>query len=269
MDVVIDKSYLQSSSKEFIVKLCDRHRVMMSDILFYELLTTDEEARQRCFAKIPNIENPLVLIPNIGTLLRFENEIRQSSVPIYKRRLNIQFKFNENLASGEFEFTDGQRQIREDQIREVEEDTESFIERVESLKDMFSELSNCEQKNIPKVVEVLKRSVATNHKLIKEIYGGTIDNANYPINVNPECIGSMWVIYRWLQVQLIYSLDLYRKYQGKIPEDIGGKFREKMEHDMLDSHYIVLGILSGALASQDKNIINMYKFLNPKGILIT
>lgn len=269
MDIIIDKSYLEGSTKETIEILCNSHRVMMPDTLFYELVTTTDGSRQRCFAKIPKIENPLVLIPSVSTLLIYENETRMPCVPIYKRRLMINYKFNEELASGEFQFTDEQRKIREYQIQEVKNDTQDFIDRVDGIEEMFTEFSDCKKKDIPNVASKIRHEIVTNFELIKEIYGGTIGQSNLPINVNPKNIGRNWAILRWVQIQLLYSLEFYTRYQGEFPKDVSGKFWTRVEHDMLDSHYIVLGVLAGGLASRDNNIIDMYTSLKPNGLLIS
>ena len=51
--IVLDKSFLQGSKKARIYQLAETHRLIVSDALFYELLTASEPGRSRCFAKFP------------------------------------------------------------------------------------------------------------------------------------------------------------------------------------------------------------------------
>ena len=130
MKIILDKSYLDAATKDDIEKLCNKYKVLMIDTLFYELITTRIESRQRCFAKFPKGENPVDLIPNIGTLLRYENDNRKPTGKIYKHRIKDSFRFNPDLASGSFKFDEHQSKKREEDKEEVRKDTEGFIERI-------------------------------------------------------------------------------------------------------------------------------------------
>ena len=87
--IVLDKSFLDGANPQQIKSLCDDHTVLMPDVLFYELITTDEASRKPCFNKFPDTNNPVELIPNIGTLLRYELSTRKPCSPLYDRRENI------------------------------------------------------------------------------------------------------------------------------------------------------------------------------------
>lgn len=269
MDIVIDKSYLQGARKPQVEFLCRNHRVLMIETLFYELVTTTDESRMRCFSKIPDIENPLVIIPSIGNLLMYENENKQSCLPLRRRNTITDYRFNAQLATGEFQFTDEQKSVRDNQIKSIEIEAHAFIERAWTLNRMFTELRDCDANDINRVATVLKHEVASNHKLVKEVYEGTLGNANYPININPNMVGKNWAVYRWVQLQLIYSLDMYIRYQGNMPDGVGDNFWTRAEHDMLDSHYIVAGLLSGGLASKDQNMIDVFNLLSKNELLFT
>jgi hypothetical protein len=40
MNVVLDKSYLQGSSKNEIQQMCSQHQVIMPEVLFFEIMTS-------------------------------------------------------------------------------------------------------------------------------------------------------------------------------------------------------------------------------------
>ena len=63
MEIVIDKSYLQGASRERVRRLCEENTVLLTETLFYELLTTAVSVRAACFAKLLAKDNAVVLIP--------------------------------------------------------------------------------------------------------------------------------------------------------------------------------------------------------------
>jgi len=70
--IILDKSFLQGTKTSRIQELAAAHRLVVSDALFYELLTAPEPGRTRCFAKFPQTENPVDLVNHIGTMMRIE-----------------------------------------------------------------------------------------------------------------------------------------------------------------------------------------------------
>src|SRR4051794_10284095 len=107
--IVLDKCYLQGSTREEIHQLCGDYTVLMPEALFFELLTTDEKVRTACFRKLPAVENTVELITHVGTLLAHEMETHTPATPIYERRPKMRFAFNPKLSEGGFSFTEEQR----------------------------------------------------------------------------------------------------------------------------------------------------------------
>lgn len=268
MDIIIDKSYLHACKKVDLELMMKNHRLFMPDPLFYELITTDEEKRIKCFSKIPNIENPMGLVPRVGMLLRYENTYHKASYPVRKRQLTVNYTFNKNLSTGNFQFSEDQKKEREYQIEEVKEDTKSFIDRFLTIHEIFPSLKACKKAGIKSETENLIDRISKDSKFVKAVYAGTIDQSNLPIDIPPDQIGSKWIVYRWVQIQLIYALQLYSKYQGEMPNQVGDKFWVKAEHDLLDSQYIALACMADGIASVDQNIVDTYKLINAKGVVV-
>ena len=268
MDVVLDKSYLDGASARDVHELCRRHRVLMSDALFYELVTTDVNSRERCFAKIPLGTNSPTLVENVGALLRYENEHRRPCLPINQHRIK-DFEINPDFRPSEFRFTNEDLVTRKEAEQEILKEARSFVERFSDVGDVFIELSKCGTTEIPSVVEKLTSAIANDPGLVRDVYATTIGDSNASIDIPPEQIGRNWMIFRWVQVQLLYSLELHAKYRGEIPVNAGQAFWTRMEHDLLDSHYVALGILAGALASRENRMRDHFRTLNPKGMLFS
>ena len=73
-DIVIDKSFLHGASKDSLQSLFQNHRILMTFVNFYELLTTDVSKRAKCFKRLPKGENPVALVESIDLIRRWEFE---------------------------------------------------------------------------------------------------------------------------------------------------------------------------------------------------
>lgn len=109
MKIVVDKSYLHHVGPKKMRELCTSYQGLMPESLFYELLTTSPENRAKCFGNIPKIENPLLLVRNIGFILRTEVEEKAPFTDIMKASYPIQYVFNKNLVNPHHEFTAEQK----------------------------------------------------------------------------------------------------------------------------------------------------------------
>jgi hypothetical protein len=175
LEVVLDKSYLQSASKAAIHDLCRSFRVIMPGALFFELLTTSElDERRRAFAKIPTGVNPVEIVEHVGKLMRFEIRNGKPSPSLYERRNRWLFEFNEKLATGTFQ------------------PTQQHLLGISSW-----------QKQIEEQVDVLRKTVATTHLSFPEIS-----------NASPrkDKLDGRWAFFRWMQVDLLASLDHVVRY---------------------------------------------------------
>lgn len=74
MRIVLDKSYLYGAGAKRMEKFCSSYETLMPESLFYELLTTSPDNRAKCFSNLPKRDNPLILVKNIGFILRYEVE---------------------------------------------------------------------------------------------------------------------------------------------------------------------------------------------------
>ena len=109
-DVVIDKSFLQGASRDQLRSLFERHRVLMTEKLFYELLTTCPAVRARCFKRIFQIGTPMIPVQNVTAILRWEVKNQRSLTSIDNVVEDKRFRFNPGLADKDFKF--GEKDVR-------------------------------------------------------------------------------------------------------------------------------------------------------------
>ena len=258
MKVILDKSYLDGENTENVLQLCNNHTAMMIDSLFYELLTTDKKSRARCFSKIPKKKNPLILIPNVGQYYRHEMENKRPFERIELLKEDIDFNFNEGMSDEKFEVSsEVEELINKDEI-ETKKSTKAFVDRARVVREFFGNIETTES---------LITGVATEESLVREIYNKIIPNEDeYFIDrISPDQLDSRWVMFRWIQTQVIYGLMFNERYQGKIPDNLTERSWINAEHDMLDSDYVLFGSMTGAIATKDKKIKKIFIQLCPKG----
>jgi hypothetical protein len=79
-----------------------QYRVICSETLFYEMMTTDRSSLMRCFSKFPDRAGSFLLVPNVGSLLRYEMEHQEACVPLVGRAIEGEYAFNRKLGTGLF-----------------------------------------------------------------------------------------------------------------------------------------------------------------------
>jgi len=265
-NIVVDKSFLQGASGVRIRELAQNNRILMSDALFYELLTTRPEARTQCFAKFPNVQNPVDLINHAGILMRREIETGQPSGKPSLHKEDMNFIFNSALLDLEYRPpTDAQKAIGEETER-LKDSVQSFLAKAAIIKSMFPALLSGTQTERDSALLDAERAIVTPNALLPFISQFEPPPGELPLPP-ADSINEEWALYRWVQVQLLFTLDVYVRYQGKIPEPLTPRIYEKMEHDVLDAEQLILGCLEGSFATRERKHKRWLALLCPDGCL--
>lgn len=64
------------------------------------------------------------------------------------------------------------------------------------------------------------------------------------------------------------GVDLLYRYKLTLKDVMTEKLATELENDILDSHYVIVGALEGALASRDKNVRRLWRLIGAKGELV-
>ena len=137
--VVLDKSFLQGSKAANIRQMAESHRLLMTDALFYELIS-NPEGRALCFAKFPKKDNPVDLIGHPGGMLRREV---QTHSPCGKPSLyceDIRFQFNAALLHDDYELPPDAAATVLEHTEELRSDVASFLNAVRLTPTFFPEI---------------------------------------------------------------------------------------------------------------------------------
>lgn len=246
--------------------MCSRHVLIMPEVLFLEMLTTKSENMVKCFRKFPEIENPVSLVPNVGSLIRFETENNIPCSPIETQFIKIHFVFNSRLVESGFNFTEEQKASLLRWQEEVKEGTKGFIEKAIVSDGWFPALSDWKPGKPSKPIADAMNLVATDDHFIKNIYSELRDEiyatykAPWP---EPKKINQNWILFRYLQVHLLAALEYIRRY-GRDSQP-----PERLENEFLDIDYCIIGTICSGLATRDATMAKFYRLLCPDKDIIS
>jgi hypothetical protein len=264
--VIIDKCFLQGAPASHVAALEKSHRLLMSDGLFYELLTGSEPGRSRCFAKLPVKDNPVEFVNHIGTLMRKEIDTHQPAGMPSQNKENIRFQFHPKLRTGNYEMPPEAQEEVDRMFAELSDDVIAFIERAKNTTDFFPDLFEGSQSE-----RDLARANAENAIVEPGSLLAFYSQLQAPLGEKPlppaAIVDESWAIYRWLQVQFLFALDVCVRYQGAVPETLTSKTFEKLEHDVLDAQVLMLACLEGGFATREKKLQRWWRLLRPDGQL--
>ena len=239
--IVVDKCFLQGSSGAHILELAATNRLLVSSALFYELLTTNKNKRAQCFRKLPDVENPVDLVEHAGTLIRLELDSHKAAGTPSQNILPDRFVFNPGLRDAEFKLAPAALRGLADQRREVDQDVRSFISRAKEIESFFPGLREGSDDDRAHALEAAEALVAAPGSLLEFIDTLKTSLGERPLPPRAQ-LNESWAIYRWLQVQLLFGLNLFVRYRGAIPtaETCTKGVYEKLEHDIHDAQVLVL-----------------------------
>ena len=266
-EIVLDKSYLDGAQAVSVAYLCEHYKVLVSDELFFELITTSEESQKRCFEKLPNHPNPVTLIPNVGSLLRFELMQRRPCSPLSEHRLSDDYVFNRKLREGNYVFEGDVLETLNEWRAQVESDTRDFVTRCLVVHHFFPKLNGIEWKDFPKAIADARRKISSEHNFVRQIYALFLKDDAPSDALDPGVLDPRWAWFRWVQCQILAALRVFGRYQGQFPANPGARFWRNAEHSMLDIYYVILGSLVGSIASFDGEVREDFLMVCPDGVL--
>ncbi len=269
--VVIDKCFLQGSKADRIRELCLSHNVLVTDVLFYELISSSEPHRSRCFAKFPRTENPVTLIQHAGALMRKEIDSHVPSGTPSENREDIRYRFHPDLATGEYAFPEVTKQALDEENCKTHANVVSFVQRAHVIAEVFPTLLSGSDSDKVSAKDEALHIIATDTASVLKFYSALEPPPGEKPLPPAELITPAWALFRWVQIQLLMSLDVFFRYRGKIPEvsALTPRWYERIEHDLLDAEYLVLGVLEGSFATTERKLQEYWGMLRPDGVLMS
>lgn len=264
--IVLDKSYLQRATRTHVHALAASHRLLMSEALLYELLSKSADYR-RCFSKLPAVDNPVDIVWHVGGYLKREIEGHRRSPRPSSAKRDIDFRFNSRLLDENYVLPPEAADELERQRLDLVADIGTFKERALGMPGFFADVfigSDDARQAARSNAEALIASAGSLLDFYAQLRAPK-GLRRYPPR---KLIDDSWAIYRWLQVQFLFALDLYARYGERLREPMSAATLEKIEHDVLDAQYLLIGVLEGAFASEERKLQRWFSLLRPDGLLL-
>jgi hypothetical protein len=258
--VVLDKSFLQSVGLvQLQYYVTNGWLFAVPEIFFYEHLRKWDAWRLANLRKLKAIESRVVLLPGVGEMFRAESRHLKPATQVIrmeKKRLVL----NERLNSrGSFFELDGEtKRISDERTKELENRLDTIVEVWRDFNQL-APLKDAKDSEVPDRVREMSIDVRDDVDDIRGFY------RNHRIDIYPpaEMVNIEWTFFRWHQVMLLGGLDFYESYGAATPFK-----REKIFNELIDLEYLLLAILVGGLASNDKRMVKRFKFLCRDGLVL-
>jgi len=265
VEIVLDKSYLDGAATAEVRAVWGRYIALMPQELFFEMMTTARKSQRRCFAKLPDGDTPVVLIPPVGVLIDFERQHQEACGPLSRHRIDRRpYAFNRGLRDGSLVLGPEDSAVFARWQTQVDVDTRAFVASSLGIADIFPELAQARGAKLQAAVGAAQHRVATDLDFVRRIYGAAAPSDAPP----PHRIGPQWAAFRFFQCRMLAALRVFASYQGALPKQAGPKFWRCAEHSMLDTYYLALGCLAGSLATRDVEIKEAFMLLCPDSVKV-
>lgn len=266
-NVVVDKSYLQGVPKAKMAELASTHRLLMTDSMLYELVKGSDVERARWFNKFPDVARPFELIPSPGILMRHElvNNVACGLPSSHAR--NIDHSNTALFRDPSYSIPADLIKAREVRRDEIDKDTDVLLSLVESIPILFPEFESAHQKDYIALKHEAQNKICMDVDFVRRGAEFLVKQSPFFSSANVAKIDREWITFRWLQVGLLFALDLKVKYPDGVAHPMPSGMRERIRHDVLDAQYLMLALLEGAFATREKKLSEWWMKLSPDGVL--
>lgn len=273
--IIVDKSYVQGAGS--LSEIQRNWSLLFPDAFFFEVASTNPSARKSCLAKLRELKGngSVYVVSNVGELFRKEiHDLVCAGQPSENivRGLDLDAFF-----SAQFDdLTKARRNALALTEIEFDQDVDGLIERANTLHGHIQGTSDGSTEQRKRAYGLARQEVAQDRDFIVKFFAEVLcggahapPGARFLMQIaQTGAFGPEWALYRWTQVTLLYALELLQRHGQLTPEKLTTKQREKLQHDVIDMQYVVLGVLQGALASKDKRMRAMFKLLRPNGAVL-
>lgn len=213
-----------------------------------------------CFGKLPAVDNPVILVPHSGAILRREIDTRAPCRDIMEIALSVPYTFNKGMADPGFKISDKQQQSVSEWKRDIKAQVKDFKEMSACVSGWFPKLKGFKAGANPEPIEEAKSLICKDQNMVKRIYE-KIRHNSFP---GAELITEKWALFRWVQVHVFAALEYVRMYG----DDNSTAISKKIENEVLDLDYCITALVIGALASRDCGMKERFMLMRPDGIIV-
>ena len=247
-------------------EFASQRRMLMTEALLYELLSNPVD-RRACFLKLPIGENPVDVVMHCGDYLKKEISTRKAAPLPSERVHRRRFKFNEALLQEDYLLPPDASALLEEQQQELSRDIASLRARAADMPSFFPGLAARNSAERQAARASAEKEVGDPGAL-RDFYASLRAPKGQRKLPPVQGITDNWALYRWLQIHFLFCIDLYFRFGGTITEQLSPDAEEQLEHDVLDAQYLLVGVLEGSFATNEKKLRRWFKTILPQGTLL-
>ncbi len=270
--IVIDKSWLQSQGQSNeIKKIASKHRIIVTDILMYEISTTSIDSRKySCFKKLLAVHNALDFLPNSGAIIR--QEMNPFTLPkSFEERL-----YPDNLYPT---FLVGLSKLADPTIKSGNIFNDFYHDHFENkdivfIKKMgaytstfFPELRGLKPGENKELIRRIKNEVGCNEQVVRSVYERIYNLPDNPIGIESfppvRYLSKHSALFRHIQIYLLAAII----YCGKFGDGFINIQSKKFAHDCVDFEYIISATLANGIATKDNMVKEVFSICCPDGVI--
>lgn len=263
--VVVDKSFIQGRTREAVHRFASQHRLLMTEALLFEMLSNPQD-RRACFAKLPSGENPVDIVLHRGAYLRKEISTRRPVPRPSTKVEKFRFQFNERLLREDYSLPIEAKAVLDEQRREVVADAQSAKSRALQMPSFFPEL-DARKSHVRRAARDEAEAQVVQPSALMDVYAGLRAPKGQRKLPPRRLISDDWAVYRWLQIDFLFCIDLYFRFGSALSDPMSPKSEQGIEHDILDAQYLLVGVLEGSFATHETKLQRWYRALLPQGKL--
>jgi len=256
--IVLDKSFLQSVSAQRIRELAVSMSLVMTDALFYELLTTDATTRSRCFSKLPSIDNPVHVVGHIGPMLLHEQRTHSKALNFLTYELTERYRFNPSLCDASYQMPEDALGHTQEESEHIRSSIDRFIARTEAAASIFPLVAQGSDSSRLQALGTYEQELSMPENILS-FYRSMDDPALPPHTL----LNEDWATFRLYQISLLFSLHTLHRHRGPIPSNKSNRELTRLEHDVHDCNMLLTAVMAGGLATKDSKLIRWWQLLFP------
>lgn len=231
--LALDKSFAHGASGVELIELAERWTLIVPSAFYWEIFTTEPIRRVRTVQSLPEFRR--VHLPN---LLNRETEDGTPAISVETPRLRT----NSNLSAEDWRPTAEEAAVIECYKKETVEPALGFWKEVMTGRQIPG-FSDSELSDIQRAPEPEFEMLCKELRDLKRIRDFSLKiEFSHASKINRQ-----WLHFRQFQAWLLHAFILLRRHResGDIPN------ATRMEHDVQDIEYLILGLHCGGLATGD------------------
>ena len=272
--IIVDMSYFRAAKS--LHDLQKDWILLFPDAFIHELVSADAQFRNASMRKLRELNRVggVRIVPDLGELMRKEIlELTLSGPPSENviKGIDLGALFDEQFENS----SKARREVLKATELRWFNDVDEMIAQANTLFGKIAGAQEGTTENRRQACQRARNTVAHDRDFIAQFFANMMRQKS----PKPERalilkslaqsreFGPAWAIFRRLQVQLLYGLELVERHGEINPKALPPGQRERLHNEVVDMEYVTLGAMQGALATNDNRMSKMFEILRPDGTI--